>query len=160
MIAEDMVAVPLTPPMRAIMAAAPTYLARRGMPQHLADLERHDCIGFRQVSGGGLYRWDVTEAGRDVKLAVRSRVIVNDVLAAIDLALAGLGIVYGFEPLLREAIAAGRLVPVLPEAGCDEPGMFLYFPRRAGQAPKLRAFIDTARRLMRPKAEPQTQTAR
>ena len=26
-----------------------------------------------------------------------------------------------------------------------EPGLFLYFPRRASEAPKLRAFIDVAR---------------
>lgn len=156
MIAEDMVAVPLTPPMRAILAAAPDYLARRGAPRHLADLERHDCIGFRQVTGGGLYRWDVTEEGRDLKLAVPSRLIVNDTLAAIDLALAGAGIVYGFEPLLRDAIAAGRLTQVLPEIGSDEPGMYLYFPRRASLAPKLRAFVDTARLVL--KAE--TTTAR
>src|SRR5262249_39370519 len=63
--------------------------------------------------------------------------------AARALALAGIGFVYLFEPLARADIEAGRLVQVLPEASIEEPGLFLYFPRRASMAPKLRAFIDT-----------------
>ena len=31
----------------------------------------------------------------------------------------------------------------------EEPGLFLYFPRRAAMAPKLRAFIDTAQEIGR-----------
>jgi hypothetical protein len=31
----------------------------------------------------------------------------------------------------------------------DEPGLFLYFPKRAAMAPKLRTFIDIAREMMR-----------
>ncbi len=44
---------------------------------------------------------------------------------------------------------AGRLTPVLPETAIEEPGLFLYYPRRAAMAPKLRAFIDTARDVLR-----------
>jgi hypothetical protein len=36
---------------------------------------------------------------------------------------------------------------LLPEASIEEPGRFLYFPRGASMAAKLRAFIDTARAL-------------
>jgi DNA-binding transcriptional LysR family regulator len=43
---------------------------------------------------------------------------------------------------------------VLPQAAIDEPGLFLYFPRRAAEAPKLRAFIQVAREVLRPEAAP------
>jgi len=33
----------------------------------------------------------------------------------------------------------------MPDSAIEEPGFFLYFPRRAAMAPKLRAFIDAAR---------------
>lgn len=145
MIAEDMVAVRLTPPFRAIVAASPSYLERRGAPQAVADLAAHDCIGFRQVAGGGLYRWDLEEDGRDVQADVRNAAIVNDPLSAVDLGLAGIGLIYVFEPLVRTHLADGRLLQVLPEAAIEEPGLFLYFPRRAAMAPKLRAFIDSAK---------------
>lgn len=149
MIAEDMVAVRLTPPFQAIIVAAPAYLAARGKPRRLADLALHNCIRFRQIQGRGLYRWDVrAEDGRDVAIATGGTVIVNDSLYARDLALAGIGLAYIFEPLVREDLAAGRLVRVLAQAAIEEPGLFLYFPKGAAQAPKLRAFIDTAHEVL------------
>jgi hypothetical protein len=38
------------------------------------------------------------------------------------------------------------LVKVLPKAGIEEPGLFLYFPRHVAKAPKLRAFIEVVRK--------------
>lgn len=70
---------------------------------------------------------------------------VSDSLIAIDLALAGVGIAHLFEPLVADHLRGGRLLPVLPKARIEEPGLFLYFPRRASEAPKLRALIDAAR---------------
>jgi DNA-binding transcriptional LysR family regulator len=70
---------------------------------------------------------------------------VSDSLFAIDLALAGVGIAYLLEPLVAAHLRVGLLVPVLPKAAIDEPGLFLYFPRRASEAPKLRALIEAAR---------------
>lgn len=145
MIAEDMVAVRLTPPLRAIVVASPAYVGRHGRPKCLADLARHDCIGYRLIRSGALYRWDLAEDGKDVAVETHGTAIVSESMAARELALAGIGLIYLFEPLVRADIAAGRLVEVLPEASIEEPGLFLYFPRRASMAPKLRAFIDTAR---------------
>jgi DNA-binding transcriptional LysR family regulator len=145
MIAEDMVAVRLTPPFQAIIVASPAYIGLRGRPKSLADLARHNCIGYRQMRSRALYRWDLSDEGKDVVVETRGTAIVTDSLSARDLALAGIGLVYLFEPLVRADIEAGQLVQVLPEASIEEPGLFLYFPRRASMAPKLRAFIDTAR---------------
>jgi DNA-binding transcriptional LysR family regulator len=147
MIAEDMVAVRLTAPFRVVVVASPDYIARRGKPQALTDLANHNAIGYRQLRSGGLYRWDLCENGKDVSVETRGTVVVTEAMAARDLALAGVGLAYIFEPLVRADIEAGRLIELLPEASIEEPGLFLYFPRRASMAPKLRAFIDTARTL-------------
>jgi DNA-binding transcriptional LysR family regulator len=48
--------------------------------------------------------------------------------------------------LVDDRLEAGRLVQVLRHGAIEEPGLFLYFPRNS-MAPKLRAFIDTARPL-------------
>jgi DNA-binding transcriptional LysR family regulator len=80
--------------------------------------------------------------------------LVNDATYAKELALAGIGIAYIFEPLVRKEIRDGALRWVLPQAAIDEPGLFLYFPRRAAEAPKLRAFIQVAREVLRPEAAP------
>jgi DNA-binding transcriptional LysR family regulator len=147
MIAEDMVTVRLTPPLRAIVVASPAYIGRRGRPHTPAELSAHNCIGYRLVRSGAIYRWDLADQGKPVSIEVCGTATVSDSLSARDLALAGVGLAYLFEPLVRVDIEAGRLTEVLSQAAIEEPGLFLYFPSRAAMAPKLRAFIDTARRL-------------
>jgi DNA-binding transcriptional LysR family regulator len=146
MIAEDMTAVRLTPPFKAIMVASPSYLKAKGEPRTIADLARHNCIGFRLATAGGLYAWELLDDnGADVSMQVRGTALTTDPLYAIDLALAGIGIAYAFEPLVRAEIRERRLRWLVPSASTVWPGLFLYFPRRASDMPKLRAFIDTAR---------------
>lgn len=142
---QDMVTVRLTPPFQAIVVASPDYLARRGRPASVAALSEHNCIGFRLIAAGSLYDWELREAGATVAVRTTGSAVITDATFARELALAGVGIAYIFEPLVREALRAGRLVQLLPEAAFEEPGLFLYFPRRAAMAPKLRAFIDAVR---------------
>ncbi|MDX8460119.1 LysR family transcriptional regulator [Mesorhizobium humile] len=149
MIAQDMVTVRMTPPFKAVIVASPAYIAKHGRPRDVADLANHNCIGYRLVRSGALYRWDLNDNGKDVVVETRGTAIVTDSLGAIDLALAGVGLAYVFEPLVRADLAAGRLVQILPQMAIQEPGLFLYFPRRASMAPKLRAFIDTAQEIGR-----------
>ena len=150
LIAEDMVAVRLTSPFKAIIVAAPSYLATHGRPESIADLRGHNCIAFRQIKSGGLYRWDLTEHDHDIAVDSPGSAIINDPLYARELALAGTGLAYIFEPLVTSDIAAGRLTQVLPKSAIEQPGLFLYFTRRADMAPKLRAFIDTVKDVLGP----------
>jgi DNA-binding transcriptional LysR family regulator len=151
MIAQDMVAVRLTPPFRAIMVAAPDYLQAREAPRSIADLATHNCIGYRLISSDAAYAWDLQDRGQDVSVSVSGSVRVTDSLYARELALRGVGIAYIFEPLVREDLRAGRLRRVLPATSVEEPGLFLYFPRYASETPKLRAFIDTLYKTLRVK---------
>lgn len=141
---QDMVSVRLTPPLKAIMVATPGYLAARGTPKTIAELSTHNCIGYRFLAAGTLYDWDLIDQGRPVAFKTSGTVTITDSTFARDLALAGVGVAYIFEPAVRADLEAGRLRRILPETAVEEPGLFLYFPRRASLAPKLRAFIDTA----------------
>lgn len=145
MISEDMVAVRLTSAFKAIMVASPDYLARAGEPLSLEALRSHNTIGYKLIAGGGVYAWDVVDQGKNLSVSVTGTARVTDPLFALDLALAGVGIAYVFEPLAREHLRSGALKQLLPDSAITEPGLFLYFPRHAAQAPKLRAFIEAAR---------------
>lgn len=149
MIAQDMTAVRLTPPFRVLVVGTPAYLDRVGRPKTIAQLSSMNCITYRQITGKGLYRWELRENGSDVSIETQGTIIVNDVLAARDLALAGVGLAYLFEPLVDAQIADGRLEVVLERCAITEPGLFLYYPRRSADQPKLRAFIDTAVKVAR-----------
>ena len=142
---RDMVALRLTPPFEAIVVASPAYAEARGAPQTFADLHAHNCIGIRLIGSGGVYDWELSDRGRTIAVKTQGTVLVTDATYARDLAAAGVGIAYVFEPLVREAIRAGRLVRLLPQTAIEEDGLFLYYPRRASLAPKLKAFIDAAK---------------
>jgi DNA-binding transcriptional LysR family regulator len=142
---QDMVTVRIVDPFKAIMVASPDYLRAKGEVGSLADLARHNCIGYRLVGSGRLYDWHVVDAGMETRIAPPSSVVITDPVTARELALAGVGIAYLSDLMVRDDLRAGTLKWLLPEASSQEDGLFLYFPRRASMAPKLRAFIEAAR---------------
>lgn len=91
------------------------------------------------------YDWELNDDGKLVEVRTSGTTLVTDASHARDLALAGIGIAYIFEPLVRRHIREGRLKWILPQTAIEEDGLYLYYPRRASQAPKLRAFIDVAK---------------
>jgi DNA-binding transcriptional LysR family regulator len=132
-----------------MIVASPGYVARKGRPKTIADLEKHDLIGYRLTSGKGLWRWELQNKGRAVEFETRGPVIVNDSPHGVALAMAGVAIAYAWEIQAREPLADGRLIELLPRHATQKPGLLLYFPKRASMAPKLRAFITVARDVAR-----------
>lgn len=145
-IEPDLTAVRLTPPFRLVVAGAPRYLAQRGRPQRPRDLLEHDCIGYRLATTGGLYAWEFERRGREETVAVRGRLVCNDSAMMLRAARAGLGLAYLNEQEVAPFLESGELELVLEEHACRVPGFFLYFPERSRTQPKLRAFIEVARR--------------
>ncbi|RWE90068.1 MAG: LysR family transcriptional regulator, partial [Mesorhizobium sp.] len=66
MIAQDMVTVRMTPPFKAVIVASPTYVGKHGRPRAVADLADHNCIGYRLVRSGALYRCDLNDNDKHV----------------------------------------------------------------------------------------------
>jgi DNA-binding transcriptional LysR family regulator len=143
-IASDMVAVRLTPPLRLIVVASPSYLARAERPRTPTDLVSHACVRIRR-SGGALANWRLQDRGRPIDLVVSGPLIVHDYSSMLDAALAGAAMAQVPEPIAREHVTAGRLDEVLGKYAPSTLGVFLYFPNRKQVSPKLRAFIDHAR---------------
>lgn len=141
----DMVQVRLTPPARFVVAGAPAYLARRGTPQRPEDLLEHDCIGIRGSIQSARYAWELERGKRTWRIPVRGPATTNDPDLMVRLAVAGVGLVYGFEPQLAAELRSGKLRLVLEPYAAAVPGLFLYFPSRSQVSPALRAFVDVAR---------------
>jgi DNA-binding transcriptional LysR family regulator len=141
-VAQDMVAVNITRHERQIIVASPSYLAAHGTPKRPRDLHDHACIGWRVYSRPAPYRWELTENGRDIELAIAARVDTNEMAVAVRLALDGVGIACGLERTWAPHIARGKLVTLLDKYCPPFPGFFLYYPRSTRVAAKLRALID------------------
>jgi DNA-binding transcriptional LysR family regulator len=137
---QDMIAVPLGPPQRYALVAAPDYLARRGTPKHPRDLLGHDCIRIR-FSSGALLDWEFEKAGRAVKLSPPAKLVVNHPGPAMRAARDGTGFWLTFSDYVSEPIASGALVSVLEDWCAPFPGPFLYYPSRRQPPPALAAFV-------------------
>lgn len=144
-VAQDMVSVRLSPPTRTVVIGAPKYFEQHGVPQQPNDLVHHQCVNYRQISRGSLYRWEFQRNGEEFEIAVRGRVIANDTPTLMRCAVDGLGLVSHLESVVRPWIERGEVRTVLDEFSVGTPGFYLYFPARAQVLPKLRAFIEFAR---------------
>ena len=142
---KDMVAVRVVPAFRFAVVAAPTYLAERGRPKHPRDLLSHDCIGFRGASTGALYVWEFERRGRDLKVPVTGPLETNDAAFMVRAALLGLGLAYVPDFTARDAMRSKDLESVLDEYLPAAPGLFLYFPERAKEQPKMQALLAAVR---------------
>lgn len=141
-IAQDMIAVPVSAAQRQVAVASPDYLARHGTPQHPQQLIEHRCIGWRKRPGLSPYRWEFADQGREFDIAANPQLTTNDMGVMIRTACAGGGISFGMEETFQPYIARGELVTLLDAWLPTFAGFYLYFPSRKNLAPKLRALID------------------
>lgn len=141
MLARDMIAVRIGDDERVAIVGSPSYFAIHGKPKRPRDLQSHDCIRYRRITSGEIYRWELTENGKDIEVAVDGRVTVNDGDAMLRLARSGLGLANVFESTAASDLASGRLVRVLDPYCPPFPGLFLYYPSRANIAPKLQVLV-------------------
>lgn len=139
---QDMVAIPVTGPLRMVVAASPDYLARHGTPQTPHELHRHACLPYRFGPMGSVYRWEFARGGRPFTVDIGMALIANDKSMLHQAALAGLGLIYEFPHHIADALASGALVTVLDEWTPPFSGFYLYYPSRALMPPKLRVFVD------------------
>ena len=148
---KDMIAVRIGPDMRMAVVGAPSYFERRRPPRRPQDLTSHACINIRLPTYGGYYVWEFEKGGREIKVRVDGPLAFNTSGLALKAALAGSGLAYLLEDLVREDVSAGRLVRVLPEWCPAFSGYQLYYPSRRQLSPAFARLIDELRR---PSGEP------
>jgi DNA-binding transcriptional LysR family regulator len=108
-------------------------------------LSRNRWTRFATASG----EWELIDRKKPVVVITSGTALVTDTMQALSLALAGVGIAYVAEPLARRYLREGSLEWLLPQSATEYDGMFLYYPKRASLAPKLRVFIDVAKKTLK-----------
>jgi DNA-binding transcriptional LysR family regulator len=140
-IANDMVAVRLTPPFQVVVVGSPEYLRRRKRPERLDDLRRHACLRMRRTNGS-IAPWSFIDGNKTVEAMVAGPLIASDLPTVIGAAVEGMGLAQVPAPIAAGPTKAGKLVHVLKPFAPTAPGVFLYYPSRHQMLPKLRAFVD------------------
>ncbi len=119
--------------------AAPSYLALRVRPKQPADLVEHECILHRGAKQQALWR---LQGDTDVaEVLVRGRFMANNVSLMRVLAERGMGIAMLDPSLVREPLAQGRLLQVLPEWAAPRLAMHAVMSTRM-QPASVRALLD------------------
>jgi DNA-binding transcriptional LysR family regulator len=135
-----LVARPLRP-YRRRLAAAPAYLACHGQPEHPEQLGVHECLGPSYWRRHDLWRL-VGPNGETCNVAVQGRFTANQGNALRIAALNGIGIALQPEAVLADDLAAGRLLPVLPDWSLAPSPMYLIYAQNRRPTAKLRSAID------------------
>ncbi|HEX4927684.1 MAG TPA: LysR family transcriptional regulator [Burkholderiales bacterium] len=127
---------------RQVVCASPAYLAARGTPQRPADLAVHDCLTFEGIASASA--WSFALRGKMQSVALRSRLVVNTAEAAIDAAIAGLGITRVLSYQVENAVRSGSLALVLTAYEPAPSPVSLVHAGGRLLPLKLRAFLDFA----------------
>ena len=127
---------------RRVVCASPDYFAARGTPKSPGDLSTHDCITFEGLTSPDT--WMFTTGKSETSVAIHSRLVVNTAEAAIDAAIAGVGITRVLSYQVANAMRAGTLALALQEfEAAPWPVSLVHVGQRLLPL-KLRAFLDFA----------------
>lgn len=129
---------------RMILCAAPAYLARVGLPIEPSQLLKLDWIGLHLERSQHLTLLGL--GGVQQRLRLETRISCNNILAARQFTLAGMGVSLQPEPEVRELLARGELLPLLPDWQLEPIGLHIVTPRRDAQPAKVRYAIEALRR--------------
>ncbi len=146
-------------PNKAGAFASPAYLAKRGAPHRVEDLEGHDCVNVRHYNSGQLLRWPFQVGNRTVEVLPTAGVVVDNT-EAVTVAVAG-GAGIGLSPTYVAApyVARGELVPVLTEYWADRGAITALWSESRRGNPNVTAFVAFLREIFTdPPARDRIQT--
>jgi DNA-binding transcriptional LysR family regulator len=128
---------------RSVLVATPHYLEREGRPRTPDDLQKHACIAFTGTTPIA-DRWQFPSSnGRERSVAVRARLTVNTGQAALDAALADIGIVRVLSYQVAKHVERNRLRVILEEH--EPPPLPVHVVHAAGALPRAaEAFVALA----------------
>jgi len=136
-----------------VTCASPKYLADRGTPSHPKELAGHDCITFTGIAAAAK-EWSFKVTRKHIVVPVQSRLVVTTAEAAIDAAIAGIGITRVLSYQVADAVKKQRLTLLLRDFEPEPyPASFVY-PSGRHIAAKLRAFLDFAVPRLRSRLSP------
>jgi DNA-binding transcriptional LysR family regulator len=158
--------------MRMVNCASPYYLKKHGIPKTLADLENHQLVHYVSTLGAKSAGFEYAQAGEsavrgkrnangngngngngkgqdkntplaiDSRLPMQGAVTVNNSVAYVDVCLAGLGLIQVPAVGVRDLLAEGRLVSVLPQFVASPMPVTLLYANRRNLSKRVRVVMD------------------
>ena len=136
---------------RLVACASPAYLAEHGKPRVPRELTAHACVTFDALNA--VDSWVFNDGSADTAVPIHPRLVVNTAEAAIDAAVAGVGLTRALSYQVESAISAGLLTTVLTKFEPKPVPVNLVYAAQRQLPLKLRAFLDFASPRLRARLE-------
>ncbi|WP_333682252.1 LysR family transcriptional regulator [Dyella sp.] len=123
-----------------VLVAAPAYVARHGVPSSPEQLTRHELLAF---SASSTSTWNLaTPGGHNIHIQLSGRLRMDAITALHAAAIAGAGIAAFTHHTVKDELARGQLVQVLPDYTLGSRHYYAVYPRTRHVTSRVRAFVD------------------
>jgi DNA-binding transcriptional LysR family regulator len=136
---SSLIARKIAPALR-VVCAAPSYLARRGIPKHPAELRDHDCLAYGYLATGN--QWKLTGPDGDHWIHIPWRLCTNNGEVLRDAVVRGRGIALLPTFIVGADLQEGSLRSILTDYTTPEISIYAIYPQTRHLSVKVRVFID------------------
>ncbi|SFW33012.1 DNA-binding transcriptional regulator, LysR family [Pseudomonas sp. NFACC19-2] len=143
---QDMIAVPLSAPLKLLAVATPNYLRRHGRPETPQELSLHNCIR-RRFPSGAIHRWEFAQAGQRSIIDVTGQLTLGNHQLILHAVLNDAGIAMLSEFAASPYLASGELVQLLEPWTPTHSALALFYPANRHPSAGLKAFVELAKTL-------------
>lgn len=138
---SGMVALPLLQDNPRVLCAAPSYLARRGVPASPHDLSGHNCLCF-MLDDTVNDRWRFRKGEEEIEVTVQGDRVAGDSEIVRRWALDGLGLCYRSRIDVQADLSSGRLRIVCPEWAGNNVPLYMVLANRKQVSPAVRVLRE------------------
>ncbi|MBZ9792299.1 LysR family transcriptional regulator [Rhizobium sp. 3T7] len=126
-----------------LTCAAPLYIERFGIPTRPEELENdHYSVSYFRAQTNRTLPFEFRKDNEDLEINPRYLLSVNDSRTFVNAALNGLGIAQLPRFMIRDALAKGDLVEILPEWSREPFPLYIVYPPNRHLSNKVRVFVD------------------
>ncbi len=144
-VAKEMIAVPISAPLKMVLVASPDYLAQYGSLKNIDDLQKHRLIGAKlSAEHGAEMQWEFKYKKELITFTPKSQFSINNHLR-LQAVSDDLGITWLPHIIAADAIHSGQLVELLPEYVITYDPLYLYYPSRRGHSNVFKLIVDALR---------------
>ena len=126
-----------------LTCAAPLYIEKFGVPARPEELENdHYSVSYFRAQTNRTLPFEFRKDNEELEINPRYLLSVNDSRTFVNAALNGLGIAQLPRFMIRDALAKGDLVEILPEWSREPLPLYIVYPPNRHLSNKVRVFVD------------------
>ncbi|MFN0040453.1 MAG: LysR family transcriptional regulator [Burkholderiales bacterium] len=138
---SSLIAIPVGE-VRRVACASPGYLRKAGAPRHPEDLRHHRCVNFLSLTPGS--EWNFQSARRILKVPITPLISSNQVDAAVEACVKGLGLGLFLSYQVAPERRANKLSLVLEKFEPPPLPVHVVYPHSKMMSATVRAFVDAS----------------